>query len=140
MIIILKKIPAHTRSQEIEDFVRPAIKGGLFSKSGRIESISILVQQDAQTHEIEYHGLVRIMPDDIAKRAIKKLNRKRLNGRHIAVFEYQHRRWQNDRRIRNQNEELRNKRLSDRRRRYLEVQKDISEQFSSEKRFNRKLD
>lgn len=140
MIIILKNIPANTRNQDIEDFIRPALKGGLFSKSGQIESISILAQKDPKMHHIEYHGLVRIMPDAIAKRAIKKLNRKRINGKHVAVHEYQIRRWQNDPRIRNQNEELSNKRQSDRRRRHLEVEKDISVQFSSEKGFNRKLD
>lgn len=116
MIIILKNIPADTGNKKIEDFIRPVIKGSLLSKSGRIESISNLVQKNIKTNKIEHHGLVRITPDSVAERAIKKLNRKRVNGRYINVHEYQIRLWQNDHRIsRGQIENFTNKRQSDRR-------------------------
>jgi hypothetical protein len=121
MDIILKNIPANTRPQHIKDFIEPAIKGGLLRKGGHIEKISIQVQKGNNTHEHKYHGLVTIMPDAIAEQAIKKLNRKQINGKNINVHEYQIRRWHNDQRTsRDQIDKLGNKRLGDRRRHQLE--------------------
>lgn len=145
MIVILRNISASTREQDIEDFIEPAIKGGLIRKSGHIEKISILVLKDTRTEKMEFHGLVTIVPDSAANRAIKKLNKKQLNGRRVLVREYQIRRWQNDSRVnrRDHIQEYKDKRLSDRRLWHVEVKvevkKDISELSSSEEQFSNKL-
>ena len=141
MIIFLGRIPANTRKHEVTDFIEPALKGGFFQKSGRIEHIKILVLEDTQAKTIEYHGLVTIDSDAAAKRVIKKLNRKAFKGKHIAVREYHHRLWHNDPRINMHewNEELVNKRKTDRRRSRIEEDADISDKFSSNDSFHRNL-
>lgn len=141
MIIFLGRIPANTRKHEITDHITPALKGGLFQKSGRIENIKILVLKDKNTNTLEYHGLVTIDPDAAAKRVIKKLNRKVFKGKHIAVREYHLRSWHNDPRLNmhEYNEELINKRNGDRRRSRIEEDEDISGNFSSNEVFHRNL-
>ena len=123
MIIILMNVPVSTGNKDIEDFIRPAIKGGLLRKRGHIEKISILGLKDTQTNEIQYHGLVTITPDSVAKQALKKLNKKRISGRHIHVREYQIRHWHNDPRITriDQIKKSTNRRRGDRRLRHVEV-------------------
>lgn len=135
MMIILKNIPANTGNQKIEDFIRPAVDGGFLTKSGHIESISILEKNNG-TDKIEYHGLVKISPDSAVNRIINKLNGKRISGRRVIVSEYQHRSWQNDPRIsQGQINYFSDKRQVDRRQHYVEVQlkveRDISELFSA---------
>lgn len=110
MIIILVNLPDNTNKKEIEDFIRPAIKGG------HIGSIAIIVQKKPKTHEIKYHGLVRITPDSVAKRAVESLNKEQINGRHIDVHEYRARYWHNDPRIiSTRSSQLRNMRQRERR-------------------------
>jgi hypothetical protein len=145
MIIILLNISASTENQDIEDFIRPAIKGGLLRKSGHIEKISILALKDTRTYRIDYHGLITITPDPVAIRAIKKLNKKLINGRRVLVREFRIRLWHNDPRInrRDQIQEFNNRRQGDRRLRHVEIklkyEKDLSGLFSSEERFSNKL-
>lgn len=141
MIIFLRRIPASTKKHEISDYLEPVLKGSLLQKSGNIESIKILVLRDTQTNTLEFHGLVEIDSDSVAKRVINKLNRKVFKGKNIAVREYHQRSWHNDPRINMHewNEELVNKRQSDRRRRRLEVETDLTNTFSSNKHFHRSL-
>ncbi|MEQ1530279.1 MAG: RNA-binding protein [Methylococcales bacterium] len=126
MIIIIKNIPASTTEEDLEEFITPALKGGWLSKNGVIETISIKAQKDTTSNTFKYNGLIRIMPDSVAERVIKRLNRKRVNGRHILVTEFHIRNWHNDPRIsRHQiNEELQDNRKIDRRRRYVEIDLD----------------
>lgn len=86
--VILKHIPQNTTRRQILQFVKPALEGGLFSKSGTIEHISILVYKDHLSHIMEFHAILSIQPDEAAKRIINTLHRKPLNGHHIAVMEY----------------------------------------------------
>ena len=137
MIIILKNIPANTRKKDIEDFIRPIIKGGFFSRSGRIESIRIKGQRDTRFNTLEFHALVRVVPDAVAMKVVKKLNRKLFKGKHTAVNEFQYRNWRNDRRT-DTRQPASDRRLADRRRAHLEVIEDVSERFSSKKSFHRK--
>lgn len=145
VIIILKNIPGHTEKQQIEDFISPAIKGGLLRKSGSIDKIAIQLQKDSVKHTVEYHALVTITPDSAAIKAIKKLNKKRINGRHILVAEYHIRTWHNDPRInREPNHEVVEQRKGDRRRRNLETQLKAEQRathqlFQGDKKFSRKL-
>ncbi len=134
MMIILKNIPANTGNQKIEDFIRPAVNGGLLSKSAHIENISIL-EKNIHADKIEYHGVVEITPDSAVQRIINKLNGKRISGRRVSVTEYQTRSWHNDPRIsQGQLNGYSDKRQGERRQQYVEVQlkveKDISELFS----------
>lgn len=141
MIIFLRRIPGNTKKHEIIDFINPILKGGLFQKSGHIEQIKILVLKNTQNNILEFHGLVTIDSEQVGKRIIKKLNRKYFKDKPIAVREYHHRTWHNDPRINmhEQNEELVNRRRSDRRRARLEVVEDVPTQFSSNQNFHRTL-
>jgi hypothetical protein len=110
VIIILINLPENTNKKDIEDFVRPAIE------DGHMGGIAIMVQRHPKTLEIKYHGLVRLTPDSVAKRAIKDLNDKQINGRHIDVHEYRTRYWYNDPRvISTKNYQSRNMRKGERR-------------------------
>lgn len=141
MQIILKHIPANTLRKDIEDFVKPALKGGLFRKSGHIERISMLVQKAPGMSGFEHHALVDITPESIARKAMTKLNCTRLKNKIISVNEYQTRLWHNDPRINRESvEEVLNKRKGDRRRRNLEVEKSNSALFSANKSFHKKPD
>jgi len=123
MLILLRRIPQNTNEQDIIDFLEPALKGGLFKKTGHIESIQILVLKDTQRKTIEFHGLVSIDSEAAANRVIKDLNKTTFKNKPILVREYFHRSWHNDPRInmRQWNEELVDKRKSSRRRPRLEV-------------------
>jgi hypothetical protein len=128
MIIILKNIPAKTKKQDIKNFITPAVNGSWLSKRGEIQNISMLSRKNICTHDIQYHSLVDIVPDSVAKRVIKKLNRKFIVGKCIAVCEYKLRNWHNDPRIiRNTNKRLNNRRSTDRRDKYKEV---VSEELT----------
>jgi hypothetical protein len=128
MDIILKNIPPGTTYEHIRDFIEPAIKGSLLRKSGRIENISILVQKACKKYDLKYYGLVTIIPDAMAEQAIRKLNRKKINGRNINVVEYRIRRWHNDRRGRNY-DKLSDTRFGDRRRNQLGEVEDSEHNF-----------
>jgi len=142
MIIILKNIPEYTVSSKIEDFVKPAIRGGFLRKNGRIGKISIHVQNDTVTNTVKHHALVTVEPDSIASTAIKKLYGKPINGKHIAVREYHVRSWHNDPRIhREPIQDLVSQRKGDRRQHKLEEKKGNSALFfTSNENFHRKLD
>ena len=142
MIIFIRKIPAATKASELIDFVGPALKGGLFRKSGRITAVKILAVQDKRLNTLEFHGLVSVEPDAVGIRAIRKLKGSRFKGKLIIVRQYFIRDWhkdprQNPRRVVDKN--ILDRRINDRRRgNDLEIIKDISEQFSSSGDFVRK--
>ncbi|MGR9116166.1 MAG: RNA recognition motif domain-containing protein [Gammaproteobacteria bacterium] len=125
MIVFLRRIPAGTKKYEISAFLDQALNGGLFTKSGRIDDIQILKLRDKWSNSVEYHGLVRIEPEAAAKRVIKMLNRKPINGKPINVREYFLRNWHNDRRLRMNHfeAEIQERRKSDRRRNHLEIER-----------------
>jgi hypothetical protein len=115
MIIILTNISDTTDKQDIEGFIRP------FVNNGRIENIAIMAQKDIKTHDLQYHTLVTIMPDSVAKEAVKKIKwtEIKLKGRDVAIREYQSRSCQNDPRSRKEQAgRLNDQRQSDRRRQY----------------------
>ncbi len=139
MIIFLRRIPANTKKQDIIDFINPLLKGNIFQKKGHIENIKILVLRGDETHAVEYHGLVTIDSDAVAKRIIK-LNKKIIRGKHITVREYHHRLWQNDPRdnINKKNKKIVNTRQGNRRRSRLYKRADISIEFNGIESFQRK--
>jgi hypothetical protein len=125
MIIILKKIPANTTERQVEAFVSPVLKGGMFSASGQIENISFWRYEIVQTETFEYYALVDVEPDSVAKRVIKQLDKKAINGKHVALQEYHARHWSNDRRVFKSVIERgsSNKRKADRRRKIIRTER-----------------
>jgi hypothetical protein len=124
MIILLSKIPADTQKEDIDAYLRPVVRGPFYFKKGTIKSIKLFILKDKQLNELEHYGLVKIEPDEVAERTIKKLNRKFFKGKRIAVREYACTRiWQNDRRDHCIPCDLNSKdrRLFDRRREHLEM-------------------
>lgn len=120
MILILKRINPTTVVQDIESFIKPALKGGLFVKQGNLEKINIQMLQAANHDKPEFHALVRIEPDAAGQRVIKQLNRKPLNGKPINVLEYFLRFRENDRRNKQLNKHD-DRRRQDRRRSDLQI-------------------
>jgi RNA recognition motif-containing protein len=99
MIIILGKIPKETKKSDIVQFFSPALKMGLFKKPGEIKQIKMPILKDERTNLFSYYSLVFIEPNEIAIKAIKKLNRKFFNGNYITVREFHHRSALNERRV-----------------------------------------
>lgn len=140
MIIFLRNIPAKTKHSDIIAFMEPAMKASLFGKKSVIESVKVLHLKDSRTNISEFHGLVSIQPDAAAKKVIKRLNRKRFLNKYIAVREYQRRDWHNDPRLSYKPlAATAERRVGDRRRRYVEEVGDITSHFSSHKVFHRNL-
>jgi hypothetical protein len=52
MIIFLKNIPVDTRPQDIEEFVSPCMRVGVFFRVGRMLKAEILVIRDGNTKKI----------------------------------------------------------------------------------------
>ncbi len=122
MMLILKNIPAKTKKQDIKDFIEPAVKGGWLNKTGLIKSISILPLKNSRTRIIHYHGLIEILPDMVAERVIRKLNRKVMAGKFVSVSEYKKRSLRNDSRYRkNLHDATNDRRVFDRRDEYEEA-------------------
>ena len=88
MILFLRNISNDTFRHDIEKFISPVLKGGLFSAAGTIQFIKIFTMRDKRSKKVERHAIVGIDNEKVALRAIKKLNNTPLNGRQIVVREY----------------------------------------------------
>lgn len=71
MILILKRISPSTLIPDIAHFIAPALAGGLFTRTGKLENITVQVLQETGTDKTEYNALVRVEPDTAGKRVIK---------------------------------------------------------------------
>jgi len=141
MKLILVALHPNTTKQDIQHFLKPAIKGGLLSRKGVIEEIEIKGLYDNKTRSTEYHGLVIVKPAAVAKRVIKKLHRKALIGKHIALREYHHRTWHNDPRLNATSDyDYPDRRIADRRRFHLQEIKQAEVSFASYENFSRTYD
>jgi hypothetical protein len=142
MIIFLRKIPIDTRPSELHNYINPALKGGLLSRSGRVLKAEILVIQDKATKALECHGLVHVDAEAAGQRAIKKLKGERFKGRPVIVREYIQRYWHNDRRHNSKHvaDENMEKRVHNRRRgNTVEMVDDVSNIFCFADNESRKL-
>jgi len=142
VIIILERISAKTDIQDIQDFIAPALKGGIFQKSGRLGYIKIEILKDNINGMHEYYALVLVNLDLVAQRIIKKKNMHLLGERRVKVRQYYVRSWRNDPRNKDdqKNEAIVDMRQDDRRKSALEkIVKEQGVKFSSDKVFNRKL-
>lgn len=120
MHVIIKRIGDFTTVADIENFIWPALQGGFLKKTGRIEHVIIQKQKQYGSGQVEYHAIVRIEPDAVARRVIKVLNRKRCNRKPVNVCEYHFRHRDNDRRT-GRYESSHDRRFADRRRKNLEI-------------------
>ena len=118
------------------------MSNGIFSNfnKGRIVNIKIVALLDGDTNTMEYHGLVRIEPENVALKVIKRLDRKPFKGVRINVRKYCTRSWHNDSRAGlSRVNKTENRRMRDRRRRNVEVIDDHTNSFSSLSSFHRVL-
>lgn len=120
MILIIKKINATTRVAQIEEFLAPALKGGLLKRKGVLERLEIKMFRHPDLASPEYHAIIKIEPDAVARRVIQRLNRKICDGKPVNICEYHVRYRTNDRREVMQS--TRNdRRVIDRRRKNIDI-------------------
>lgn len=98
MILIIKRISETTRVSDIERFLEPALRGGFLKKKGEIKNLAIQRYQTPDSSHVEYHAIVKVLPDAAGIKAIKLLNRKHCKGKPVNVTEYSIRHRLNDRR------------------------------------------
>lgn len=98
MILFFRHLPDKTLRSELIAIISPFIKGGLLQKKGRLGKVEILGLKDQNTKVIEHHALVKIEPDNVALRVIKKLHGKRFKSTRLSVRKYFLRNWHNDKR------------------------------------------
>ncbi|WP_221895307.1 RNA-binding protein [Bathymodiolus japonicus methanotrophic gill symbiont] len=110
-----------------------------FSKKAAILDVKVVHLQEVGLEHSEFHGLVSIEPDAAAEKVIKRLNKKTFMGRPVVVREYHRRDWHNDLRVEYhpQTGDTPCQRKTDRRRKNLEVVKEIRQEFSGDKSFHR---
>lgn len=120
MILIIKKIGATTSVRQIEEFIYPELKGGWFGRTGVLESLEIKMFNHPELPAPEFHAIVKIEPDKVARRVIQRLNRKVCDGKPVNVSQYQVRYRTNDRRegVKGVRQD---RRMKDRRRKNLEI-------------------
>ena len=124
MIIFLRNIPLETKKFEIAGFINKVINDCFLDRSsikvsiGDVETLSI---QDIDSNSLEMHGLVRVFPNEVGKRVIKKLDGTIFKQKPITVREYVNRSAQNDPRNTDTGSEIefQDRRKSDRRRSHL---------------------
>lgn len=142
MIIFIRKIPEDTTISELMQFVEPSLKSW-FARRGTVIDVQILVLRNRQSGAIEYHGLVNVVPDKAAERAVKRLKRQIFRGMKRMVRPYVTRSWHNDPRQyypQHVDAKVIEKRIADRRRtRNLEVLGHSAPQFGNSGDFFRKL-
>jgi len=116
MIIILVNLSENMDEHQIEELIKPLVK------DCQIVKISILAQKNRKTSIFEFHGLVTIIPDSVARNIIEELINNKINNKYSDVREYQERYGHNDQRVNsNHLKGLNDSRCSDRRRKYSEV-------------------
>lgn len=121
MLVFFKNIPPTTQKSDLVEALKPAIKRSffyrLFHLPGTIVEITLLKLLDNEENTLNTHGVVKIMPDDVAAMVINQLDRKVINGRRITVREYHVRSEQNDprRTSRDVPKDIIDKRVGDRR-------------------------
>jgi hypothetical protein len=121
MIIFLRNLPVEARKFEIAAFINRILDECFLDKPstkvsvGDIETLSI---QDVDANKIEKHGLVRVFPNEVGKRVIKKLNGTTFKRTLVSAHEYVSRSVQNDPRNNESGTqiEFQDRRIADRRR------------------------
>ncbi|MDD5460206.1 MAG: hypothetical protein PHG00_01010 [Methylococcales bacterium] len=121
MIIFLRNIPFEAKKFEIAIFINRVLDECFLDRPntkvsvGDIETLSI---QDIDANKIEKHGLVRVFPNEVGKRVVKKLNGTTFKQTPVSAHEYVSRSVQNDPRNNDcrAQMEFQDRRIADRRR------------------------
>ncbi len=75
MYAILKNIHSWVTIDNLEDYLRPFLKGAFFQRDGQLKSIVIIQLNDKSGDAVERHALIRVCSDKARKRMIKSLNK-----------------------------------------------------------------
>lgn len=119
MLVIILRIPAKTTLSEVLEFGLSCFKTWLpMQKGPEIDRYEILEIKDEEAGTTEYHGLLRFPQEKEARKAIERLNGKKIHGSIVQVREYFHRS-PGDRRVEMRTQGL--NRPEDRRRQNLEI-------------------
>ncbi|WP_374090524.1 hypothetical protein [Methylomicrobium lacus] len=124
MIIFLRNIPVNTKKYEIAAFIEPVFNDcflvGARAKIS-VQDIEILSIKDMDSNELERHALVRVYPDEVARRLIKHIDGAVFKNTLISAREYVSRSYLNDARnsVPITAAEIRDRRVVDRRRKPL---------------------
>ena len=140
MIIFFRNISEQTKDHHLAAFIEPVIKGSWFRKKIIVEDLKVIHLYNRHSKTSEFHGLVTLQPESAGRRLIKRLSKKPLLGRPIIVREYHRRVWQNDPRIKYDFHHSATvcQRVADRRRKNLEVVRDVAIKFSGDTSFHRR--
>lgn len=93
MKIIIPRVPKETTCQDLARFVNEGMKTSIslpFVQQISVVSSEVIIIRDEQGLT-EYHGMMNIMPDSAARKAVKKLNGLQINGKTVGVREYKER-------------------------------------------------
>jgi hypothetical protein len=124
MIIFLRNIPINTKKYEIAAFIEPVFNDCFLVRSTAkvsVQDIEILSIQDIDTDVLEKHALVNIVPTEVARRVIKRIDGALFKNTPISAREYVNRSSSNDPRNSNPNQPYAflERRVGDRRRKPL---------------------
>jgi len=124
MIIFFRNIPINTKKYEIAAFIEPAFNDSFLVGSRTkisVQDIEILSIQDIDSNEQERHALVRVYPDEVARRLIKHIDGAVFKNTPVSAREYVNRSSLNDARNSGPSTaaEILNRRVVDRRRKPL---------------------
>ena len=124
MIIFLRNIPVNTKKYEIATFIEPIFNDCFLGRSTtrvNVHDIEILSIQDVDSELIEKHALVRIFPEEVGKRVLKRIDGKLFKNKPVLAREYVNRSSKNDKRgsVHNKIVPIEDRRLFDRRRKPL---------------------
>jgi hypothetical protein len=102
MWVFVKGIPRGMDSKGLEKLIKKLLRPAWspFSLSGRI-SISgakILKIVHTRSRSTEYHGLIRVKPEERVRSVIEKINRAKVDGRNLECHPYSNRYTKRDRR------------------------------------------
>ena len=121
MLVFFRNIPPTTQKADLVGAIKPVMKKrfffDFFHRPGAIVNVMLLDLLDKRQNKVNVHGVVTILPDDVADLVIKQLDRKVINGRRITVREYHIRHPQNDPRKKTANvpQDIIDKRMRERR-------------------------
>jgi hypothetical protein len=100
MLVFFRNIPPTTQKSDLVGVIKPVIKRrfffDFFHRPGAIVNVMLLDLLDKKQNKVNVHGVVTILPDDVADLVIKQLDRKVINGRRITVRQYYIREERND--------------------------------------------
>lgn len=100
MLVFFRNIPPTTAKADLIGVIKPVLKRrfffDFFHRPGAIVNVMLLDLLDKKQNKMNIHGVVTILPDDVANLVIKQLDRKVINGRRVTVRQYHIRHPHND--------------------------------------------